>query len=98
MTHTPGPWHIHNNSSEKHWSMAQVVGPDGHAICSLMPNGKNSERGLSNLNMIAAAPRMYELLRLLVEDPQFSVAIGGNPNMVQGLMDRIHETLEQVRA
>lgn len=57
----------------------------------------NWDDAASLAHLIAAAPDMYEALSDLMENPVFLVSIGGNPNMVDALMDRARAALAKAR-
>jgi hypothetical protein len=51
----------------------------------------------ANINLIAAAPELYEALSDIMENPLFQTAIGGSPNMVERLMDSANAALRKAR-
>lgn len=72
MTHTQGPWAVSNYYAGK----ASISGKDwgGFATVVTKLDGDESEsvEGLANARLIAAAPRMYAALELLLwQDAHF---------------------------
>ena len=48
--------------------------------------------------LIAAAPELLEALKGFVEDPQFQISIGGNPNAVQKMLDKARAVIAKAEA
>jgi len=51
----------------------------------------------ANASLIDAAPDLFSCMLDLFENPQFQVAIGGNPNMVDSIMDRARAAIAKAR-
>ena len=92
---TPGPW----------WTELDKVfvgtPPDYSLIADADPDCKGGHDGaepmLANARLIAAAPELYEALSDIMENPLYQTAIGGNPNMVERLMERASAALAKAR-
>jgi hypothetical protein len=56
MNHTPGPWRV-----ETERAYIQIVPADNVSICELWRRG-NPELEMANARLIAAAPKMLEIL------------------------------------
>jgi|SRR6476620_12372489 len=50
-----------------------------------------------NARLIAAAPDLYEALIDFIENPLFQVAVGGNPVVVDRMLDRARAALAKAR-
>jgi hypothetical protein len=76
-----------------------VFNPAHRTVCRAHLDGNKCSRdeALANARLIAAAPELFEALADLMENPQFVVSVGGNPNMVATLLDRARAALAKAR-
>lgn len=82
-SHTPGPWRVYNPSRSGHYSTAKITSEaDGHDVAALIPNGKNSERHVANLRLIAAAPDLLAALKALHHQCDYMGAPADHPDML----------------
>lgn len=51
----------------------------------------------NNAHLVAAAPDLYEALHALMENPDYMVSVGGNPNMVDRMLERARAALAKAR-
>jgi hypothetical protein len=85
---TPGPWK----------ALRYQVEVDGKGTVAVVQNPWNDPtEKIANARLIAAAPELYGALSDLMENPLFQTAIGGNPNMVERLLDRANTALAKAR-
>jgi hypothetical protein len=92
---TRGPWRIE-------WACQtlpyQIVGAEGERVTRWGAFIKPSQpTGVANAHLIAAAPELYEALVRFIEDPTFQVAVGGNPNVVDRMLDHARAALAKAR-
>lgn len=88
---TPGPW--------EYWSHVSSVAKGRRVgkVAEISLAYKGSAERDANGFLIAAAPELYGALSDLMENPEFVVAVGGNPNVVDRLMDRTRAALAKAR-
>jgi hypothetical protein len=60
MKHTPGPWRIADEGSSEDGPL--IIAPDDFAFVQVYGNNKKAK---ANARLIAAAPEMFEALKLL---------------------------------
>ena len=72
--HTPGPWIARGTTV---WADAEKP-PMGHEIIANTRTARGDEHDMSNANLIAAAPAMYEALKLARKKIEMWPE-GGNP-------------------
>ena len=101
-TFTPGPWvciEVRTSCGRAfRIGKGEMIegGPSGGCIIyDDYGHGKNERE--SNARLIAAAPELYEVVVDFMENPNFRVAVGGNPNAVDELMARARSALAKVR-
>ena len=62
--HTPGPWHLSECATQT--TRAGIVSVDGLHITDVNGYGMTDSQNQANATLLAAAPAMYEALRLLL--------------------------------
>lgn len=60
-------------------------------------DGSNHEKAKSNAALIAAAPDLYAALSDLMENEKFHTMVGGNPRVVEALLERCASALKKAR-
>lgn len=73
MTHTPGPWHITEGHEHSEDCPLNVWSPDGRIVAAIVGQGEYllddpTDEGRANAHLIAAAPDLYDALRVLVRE------------------------------
>lgn len=63
MTHTPGPWEIHQRWPNYHGAEIRA---GNISLADLRCNGHNERHGEANARLIAAAPELLDALQKLV--------------------------------
>lgn len=93
--HTPGPWRVDFARTPDGIVGFRVLAPERwHSVancnCYEPCNAVcfTPEEKYSNAHLIAAAPDLLEALKHLIEDPDYQVAIGGNPYAVEAMLSR----------
>lgn len=69
--HTPGPWQMSGGRS-RHDVYGHMVGPDGYGVAIVAYSDRKPGEhtaSLADARLIAAAPRLLEALKLLLETP-----------------------------
>lgn len=104
-TFTPGPWHVGTPHPQN--ACAYVIGANGDEIAVLYGADQAEQnadgmwgpqpRREATAALIAAAPGLYSVVVDFMENPNFRVAVGGNPNAVDELMARARNALAKVR-
>ena len=93
--HTPGPWF---NDAGCFFAEVQL---NANRLTSERPiaemSGGRDDDYEANARLISAAPELLGVLEELLENPAFDVAIGGNPVMVQALMERCKAVIDKAR-
>lgn len=73
MNFTPGPWQVSGvrykwrQSDSSQILDSHAVGPDGDAVCLVFYTERHHKEQLANARLIAAAPKMLEILKRLCE-------------------------------
>ena len=103
---TRGPWIVDATANQHidgaHWreiragDHGQVLAEVYHDLGDPDP-GLTDEDAAANAHLIAAAPDLYEALVDFVENPAFQIAVGGNPNAVDAMLDRARAALAKAR-
>jgi hypothetical protein len=101
---TRGPWLIERRAT-KEGGPHHTIGVTRDEISGGVFGTHSSGRYMSvsgcidehDAALIAAAPDLYEALSDLFENKQFNTAIGGNPIMVDKLIERIWAALKKAR-
>ncbi len=65
----PGPWSLWHN--EKGAFIVTVNTPEGTTICSRNSIERHAAESIANAHLIAAAPDMFELLKLAIGDSEY---------------------------
>jgi hypothetical protein len=87
---TPGRYKSHHRIEYSHgiFDHEDEPGTAGH---------RQFLQAAANAHLIAAAPELYEALVRFIEDPTFQVAVGGNPNVVDRMLDHARAALAKAR-
>lgn len=102
-TFTPGPWFHDGDLVFVDSRYQQCCGrADLNGQCCGNPEvagdyGEIAQTSECNASLIAAVPELYAVLVDFMENPNFRVAVGGNPNAVDTLMDRARHALSKAR-
>lgn len=101
---TPGPWEANRcgEACPNRWNVIAELGENERGIRLIRTIDQvldycGADEAEANARLIAAAPRLYEALSDLMENPDFDTAIGGNPEMVEQLIERARAALAQAR-
>ena len=104
-TFTPGPWHVGTPHPQN--ACAYVIGANGEEIAVLYgaDPAKQSVDGMwgpqprrdATAAAMSATPELYAVVADFMENPNFRVAVGGNPNAVDELMARARNALAKAR-
>ena len=79
------------------WTYIPVHNERHQLVCSVYPTAGSYDDATRHARLIAAAPELYEVVVDFMENPNFRVAVGGNPNAVDELMARARSALAKVR-
>jgi hypothetical protein len=95
---TPGPWSArakfgHDDLSHVFWEERGA----GWVRSRRLDVAHTAAFTTVDARLIAAAPELYGALSDIMENPLFQTAIGGNPNMVEALMERAKDALAKAR-
>jgi hypothetical protein len=91
---TPGRWAFRALRGDDGLGYIEA---DGYDIIHAGVSDLSREENEANAHLIAAAPEMYEALVHFIEDPTFQVAVGGNPNVVDRMLDHARAALAKAR-
>ena len=91
--HTPGPWRIsYGQYGMKRDSRQYIVSESNKAVASVLsPNRKNPRERAANARLIAAAPKMLEVLKIA----RAHVSPALQPNIYKMMDDAIAKAEEQ---
>lgn len=99
---TPGPWqvsgvrtgaHIGNTHCDVH-----SIGPDGDPMVYAGYSDRTHALHLecmANARLVAAAPCLLASLKDFMENPIFHVGVGGNPIVVEKMLDRARAAIHR---
>ena len=93
-TFTPGPWVPHLNTGSP--PFVTRLNDNSGWICQTV-TWCGLEEAKANALLIAAATELYAVVADFMENPNFRVAVGGNPNAVDELMARARNALAKAR-
>lgn len=91
---TPGPWTAEYDDKWRHWVVHAHSMPVNSPLVRLSDFDDEAKHDAA---LIAAAPDLYEALSDLFENEKFHTAIGGNPIMVDRLIQRVWAALKKAR-
>jgi hypothetical protein len=103
---TPGPWSQAHRETRTSWGYStEVFTPrNDEVVATVAWYPRDADEGgaigtyrEANAHLIAAAPELYEALVHFIEDPTFQVAVGGNPNVVDRMLDHARAALAKAR-
>lgn len=101
VAHTPGPWLIADDGLFVYalhhygWSKGApcMVNRFSARVDALTHQGGTVEEAKANAHLIAASPDLLAALKELLEDPDYQIAIGGNPHAVDAMLSRARAAL-----
>lgn len=98
---TAGPWHHDpsrtNIDTQGTRTAGGVCGPK-LVLATVWADGDiTPDEALANATLMTAAPDFYAVVVDFMENPNFRVAVGGNPNAVDELMARARNALAKAR-
>ena len=102
-TFTPGPWTVRRakHPTDGEYDYAIMAEINGHPRCIAEAFGRCAHDVIlsaeDHAHLFAAAPDLYAVVVDFMENPNFRVAVGGNPNAVDELMARARNALAKVR-
>lgn len=79
--HTPGPWHVDEDTRPGMAWNRHIYGPDGNAVCFMAhSDGRNVQRDQDNAALIASAPDLAaEVEELRAENDKLRAKLGNSP-------------------
>jgi len=84
--HTKGPWRFERTPYGK--GTTRAICARTNEIARLTTAYYSASTQDANAHLIAAAPELLSVVLDMFQNPQFQVAVGGNPIMVDALMER----------
>jgi hypothetical protein len=97
--HTPGPWVAQTHPEGAGPDAVYTTAGIKVAYCMAMfgrPHVKREEWN-ANARLISAAPDLLDALSDFMVNPAFQVAVGGNPNAVEAMMERARTAIAKAR-
>lgn len=109
--HTPGPWSqgvTLNTRETRRWSPEETATNDVRERLMVfsgftpLDEGRGRRRVAicdrpEDARLIAKAPEMRDMLLELFEDPDVQLALGGNPNRIQALIERALALVDDIK-
>jgi hypothetical protein len=107
--HTPGPWQEmpadfsidpFESDGQKVTASVGIGNPElnDDVVAIAVWDGHYQDPEFdANVRVLTAAPDLLSVVLDLFENPEFQVAIGGNPNAVERLMERAHTAIAKAR-
>lgn len=89
---TPGPWVSEDRPPNMKIIFAEVASGNRPSPCLMMDGNQRA-----NADLIAAAPDLYASLHALMDDSRFVVSVGGNPIVVDAMLNDARTALAKAR-